>query len=89
MTCKNCGREFEGKRCPSCGQLQRSKGGKTQAIIILVLLVLPAATCGTCGFLTAGPPSGNDYRQVAIFYSTIALALALIFLMIAIYRWRS
>ena len=51
MKCPNCGQEFEGPMCPNCGQARRSVIGKVLAVILAILIFLPAAFVGGCSIV--------------------------------------
>ena len=60
MNCPNCGREFEGDRCPNCGTPAARTGGRIGAVVVVLFLTLPFALFGACSsLLVAGSVSGG------------------------------
>ena len=86
MTCPNCGREFEGDRCPQCGRPVQGSGGRTAAIVLIILAALPCGLFGACSaFLgwdtVAGP---NPFLWVGL--ASFAVATGIVVLAVRLWR---
>ena len=87
MTCPNCGREFEGERCPQCGRPAHSSSGRTTAIILIVLAVVPCGVFGACtALLGSDSPKGLGDPFALLGLASFAVAIGI--LVLAVRLWR-
>lgn len=78
MKCPNCGREFEGNRCPNCGFSPPQGGNRIVAIILLVFLTLPSAAIGACsGYAVIA--SGRDTAGFWQLFAAIGAVALVVF----------
>jgi hypothetical protein len=80
MTCPNCDHDFSGGRCPNCGRPAYRTFNRVAAVVVLLLLVLPAGLVGACSAIggiqsATGPQGSREYWPVFLMVGMIALAV--------------
>ena len=87
MICPNCGRPFEGDRCPQCGRPAKTHHGRTTAILLIVLTVVPCGVFGACTALI-GSGSTRGLGDPFALLGLASLAVGLGILVLAVKQWR-
>ena len=75
MKCPNCGQEFEGVRCPNCGRPAVSSGTRILAVLIVVLLALPAGLFGACSAVFAATSLSGSFDPTSLLVGVVLMAV--------------
>ena len=75
MKCPNCGQEYEGDRCPNCGRPTVSSWTRALAILIVVLLGLPAGLFGACSAVFAASSLSGSFDPGSLLLGVVLMAV--------------